>query len=62
MIINIFTAVFCLAFIQLLISRAVYEAEDSHSAHYLIRLINVVVVPFLFIFGLLLLIRIVGWL
>ena len=62
MLFNFFTTVFCIAFIQLLVSRAIYEAEDTHSARYLIRLINVVVVPLFFIFGLLLLIQIVGWL
>ena len=62
MIVNIIVILFILAFIELLITRAVYEAEDSESSHYLVRLLNVVVVPFLFVFGLLILIKIVSWL
>jgi hypothetical protein len=62
MIGTIFIVVFCLAFIEILIARAIYEAEDTPSSRHLVHLLNVVVVPFLAIFGLLLVIKIVGWL
>lgn len=50
-----------LSLIFLVVIQALFQAVNNESSRYLVRLLWVVIVPMLAVFGLLIVVQVVGW-